>query len=83
MNYIFSKHAFDQLKNRNIEENLVKKIIKNPDKIIDYDDCIKIYQSKIKAGKTYLIRIFINTCKEPIVIITVYKTSKVEKYHES
>jgi len=33
--------------------------------------------------KIVLMRVFINTCKEPGVVITVYKTSKIEKYNES
>jgi len=27
-----------------------------------------------------LLRIFVNTCKEPNLIITAYKTSKIDKY---
>ena len=83
MKYIFSGHALEQSKNRNIPEGYINEVIENPGKIIDYDECIKIYQSLIKTDKAYLLRVFINTCKEPPVIITVYKTSKIEKYHES
>ncbi|MBN2481703.1 MAG: DUF4258 domain-containing protein [Bacteroidales bacterium] len=83
MIFVFSKHALEQIKNRNIPENSVRDIIENPDKIIDYDKCIKIYQSIYKTDRKFLMRVFINCCKEPMVIITVYKTSKIEKYHES
>jgi hypothetical protein len=83
MDYFFSRHALEQAKNRNILERFIKEVVENPGKIIDYDECIKIYQSIIKLEKPYLLRVFINTCKEPWLIITVYKTSKIEKYHES
>ena len=83
MNYIFSRHALEQAKIRNIPEKYICEVIENPGKIIVYDECIKIYQSLINIDKAYLLRVFINTCKEPLVIITVYKTSKIEKYHES
>jgi len=83
MNYVFSRHALEQLKIRNIQESIVEEIVENPEKIIDYDECIKIYQAIIKSEKSFLVRVFINTCKEPGVVITVYKTSKIEKYHES
>ena len=39
--------------------------------------------NNISIEKPYLLRVFVNTCKEPWLIITVYKTSKIEKYHES
>ena len=83
MNYIFSKHAIEQAKIRSIPDRFIKEVVENPSNIVDYDECIKIYQSMIKLEKPYLLRVFINTCKEPQVIITVYKTSKIEKYYES
>lgn len=82
MNYIISRHALEQLKNRNIPERCVQDVIENPEKVIEYDACIKIYQAKIRLEKTFLLRVFVNTCKEPEVVITVYKTTKIEKYHE-
>ena len=83
MNYIFSRHAIEQARIRNIPESFIKDVVENPERIIDHDEYIKIYQSLIKLEKPYLLRVFINTCKEPHVIITVYKTSKIDKYHES
>jgi len=65
MNYFFSRHALEQAKNRKISEKFIKEVVENPGKIIDYDECIKIYQSIIKLEKPYLLRVFINTCKEP------------------
>jgi len=53
MNFIFSKHALEQLKNRNIPESSVKEVVENPDKIIEYDECIKICQSIMKSEKLF------------------------------
>jgi hypothetical protein len=83
MNSIFSRHAIEQARIRNIPESFIRDVVENPERIIDHDECIMIYQSMIKLEKSYLLRVFINTCKEPNVIITVYKTSKIDKYHES
>ena len=43
-----------------------------------------VYQSKFVAenGKTYLIRAFINDDVEPMIIKSVYITSKINKYCE-
>jgi hypothetical protein len=49
---------------------------------MDQADGRKIYQSRMEMqpGKTYLIRIFIDPIEDPAVVVTVYRTSKIEKY---
>jgi hypothetical protein len=38
-------------------------------------------QKLIKEGNLkYLYRVFVNICKQPDLVITAYKTSKIEKY---
>lgn len=45
----------------------------------------KVFQSIITfAGKgDYLVRVFVNMDKQPPVVKSVYKTSKINKYYES
>ncbi len=78
MNFVFSKHALEQMELRGISKNVVEQIIENP-ALTKEEDGIKIYQSIID---NYLIRIFVNEIKDPKLIITVYKTSKIKKYNE-
>jgi hypothetical protein len=80
MNFVFSKHALEQMKLRNIPKNVVEKILSNPEQIKN-EQGKKVYQSIVENGK-YLIRIFVNHKKNPKLIITVYKTSKITKYYE-
>lgn len=77
----FSKHARERIKQREISENRVRNVINQPDSIIE-EGHRKIFQSVIESdsGKKYLYRVFINTNKNPNLIITVYRTSKIEKY---
>ena len=84
MKNIFSKHALEQMKLRGISKKIVEEILLHPEQIIS-ESGKKIYQSVISFEKdgNYLIRIFVNVKKKPPVIITVYKTSKISKYHES
>lgn len=84
MKYIFSQHALDQIKKRNIHKDIIEHILLKPDKIIEEPN-YTIYQAIIeekRTGKNYLYRIFVNTRKQPNLVITVYKTSKIDKYHE-
>lgn len=78
MNFEFSKHALEQMELRGIPKDTVKKILAHPEQIRDEED-EKVYQSIVD---NYLIRIFVNDKKNPKLIITVYKTSKIRKYYE-
>lgn len=82
MSFVFSKHALEQMKLRQISRSIVEEILEKPQQIIKENN-IWIYQSIVfKKRKNYLIRIFINHKKKPNVVITVYKTSKINKYNE-
>jgi hypothetical protein len=77
----FSKHSVNQMRLRSIYSKIVELIIQNPDSIITQDYKTKIYSKLlVEESKTYLYRVFVNENKTPPMIITVYKTSKIEKY---
>jgi hypothetical protein len=40
-----------------------------------------VFQSRIAAaGKTYLVRVFVDVDRNPAEVVTVYQTSRVAKY---
>ena len=42
-----------------------------------------VYQAKIdleEPPKTYILRVFVDIDRKPPEVVTVYKTSKIEKY---
>ena len=85
MHFKFSKHALMQMKRRGIKKELVEKIIHNPDNIIRQDKELRIYSKLVnelvnESSKNYLYRVFMNDLKEPKLVVTVYKTSKTQKY---
>lgn len=82
--FIFSKHSIEQMGNRNISKEIALKILEDPKEII-FENEQTIYQSIIPFdnGKEYLVRIIVNSMKNPKTVITVYKTSKLKKYYES
>ena len=86
MNLIFSKHAQEQMVRRGINQDVVLSVVSQPDHVIadDEDPAIVICQSLIKEnGQVFLLRVFVNKSKQPNVIVTLYKTTKISKYHES
>jgi len=81
MKFVFSKHALNRIKDRRITKKKVSVIINDPDTILKESDCKHIYQKVMKEeNKKYLFRVFINICEQPDLIITAYKTSKIDKY---
>jgi hypothetical protein len=81
MDIEFSRHSINQMKLRSIHSKIVELIIQNPDSIQAQDNKTKIYSKlMVEETKIYLYRVFVNETKTPPMIITVYKTSKIEKY---
>jgi hypothetical protein len=85
MGFVLSKHCKEQMQLRNISEKIVFKVLDAPDQIIKEDDSIMIYQSIIisENNENHLFRIFVNVSKQPNLVITVYQTSKIDKYYEN
>ncbi len=78
-----SKHARSQMEERGISEEMVLEIIASPGQTLPDGPEKLIYQS-IKFFKldnrNFLVRVFVNIIKQPNLVITVYRTSKIEKY---
>ncbi len=69
------------MERRGIKKDHIEKIIHNPDSITEQDKELRIYSKLVnESSKDYLYRVFINTLKEPKLVVTVYKTSKIQKY---
>lgn len=80
-----STHVKERALERGIGDEVIKAVLSAPDSIVD--DALgglnqKVYQALVDfPGKgTYLVRVFVNCGKQPNVVKTVYKTSKISKY---
>ena len=84
MTYQISQHAQKQMIVRGISTEIVDRILSGPDQTIEQDD-LMVFQGIIKDVREsrYLVRVFVNMDKTPPLVVTVYKTSKIEKYYES
>ena len=77
----FSNHAEERLWARGLSKDLVLEVLNNPDKIIELDSVLLIYQKiLVEPDKRYLYRVFVNRELDPKLIVTVYKTSKIDRY---
>lgn len=82
MEFAYSKHALEQMHIRGISKDTVSLIMANPLGIF-HNGQEKVYHGiTYTNNKRYLIRIFVNVSKQPPLIKTVYRTSKIDKYYE-
>jgi Domain of unknown function (DUF4258) len=85
MNYIFSSHALEEMEIRQIPQEIVAQILTEPQQIISQLPDRQIFQSIITmendgALKDYIVRVIVNIVKQPNVVVTVYRSSKISKY---
>lgn len=85
--YRLTDHARFEMARRQIEEADVARVLAAPEQIEELSWPRRVvYQARLALGdprKTYLLRVFIDVdCLLPAVV-TVYRTSKVDKYWRS
>jgi hypothetical protein len=81
MNFNLSDHAKEQIEDRDIPTEMVLEVVKNPEQKYNTEIDETVCQSKVIFGKqTYLLRVFVNFTKNPPIIISMYRTSKIKKY---
>lgn len=73
----FTKHALERMKIRGITKEEIIETINNPDKLTQDAQGNFIVQ---KVKKKSLLRVFYYTQKKSNMVITAYKTSKMDKY---
>ena len=77
----FSGHAKEQMEDRDIPIEMVLEVVEKPEQKYDQEIDETVCQSKMKFGeKVYLLRVFVNFSRNPPVIISVYRTSQIQKY---
>jgi hypothetical protein len=78
--YRLTNHAHEEAKRRNISLKMIDQILIAPNQVVDSQGGRKVYQSQVKIDdKLYLVRVVVEETN-PLTVITVYRTSKIEKY---
>jgi hypothetical protein len=80
-NYVVTEHAALEMQRRRIEEGLVQQVRRGPEQRYAVRPGRDVLQSRIAcAGKTYLLRVFVDIDREAAEVVTVYRTSRVANY---
>ena len=82
MNFRFSKHAESELVLRQIPRGFAEEVLRRPQQIVPERPPKKAYQSKLDfgGGSTFLLRVIVDDTVEPAMVVTLYRTSKIDKY---
>jgi SH3-like domain-containing protein len=84
MDFRLSRHAEWEMTRRGIPLALVQAVVNRPEqRLVDESGTDRwIHQSRLRFedGKIYLLRVVVAEGEEPPVIVTAYRTSKIEKY---
>jgi hypothetical protein len=84
MDFRLSRHAEWEMTRRGIPLALVQAVMHHPDqRLVDDSRTGRwIHQSRFpfEDGKMYLLRVVVAEDEQPPVVITAYRTSKIEKY---
>ena len=81
MNHRISAHARSELQRRGIPLDLLESVLSAPQQKVPELEGVICYQSRVAmGGKTYLLRAMVNETADPPIVVTVYRTSKIDKY---
>jgi SH3-like domain-containing protein len=84
MDFRLSRHAEWEMARRGIPLELVQVVMDGPEqRVVDESGTGRwIHQSRLRFedGKIYLLRAVVDDQEHPPVVVTVYRTSKIEKY---
>lgn len=81
MNFRCSKHAEREMARRGISRDIVEGVLAAPAQKVPEHAGILCYQSVVEIDrKPYLVRVMVNETASPPTVVTVYRTSKIEKY---
>ena len=76
-----SAHAVDEIRRRDLDRATVEAVAANPDQRVPAFGGRTACQSRVTEGdRVYLLRVIVDERVTPAVIVTAYRTSRIEKY---
>jgi len=81
--FVFTNHALTEMARREISQEDVRTVLASPKQMETVREGRAVYQAKLDMGeppKAYVLRVFVDIDRKPPYVVTVYRTSKIEKY---
>lgn len=78
---VLSAHARTEIARRGLPADQVSSALAHPDQVLMVrTGRVVLHKRYESAGREYLLRLFVDFDREPPVVVTLYRTSKIEKY---
>jgi len=80
---VLSEHARTQAARRGLSEDVVLGVARSPEQRLAVRPGREMRQSRIgvpEGGTLYLVRVVVDSGPEADTVVTVYRTSKIDKY---
>lgn len=81
--FVITAHAAMELERRGLSEEMIRRVLTNPEQGEDVRTGRIVLQSRVNMGqpaKEYLVRVFVDSDRRPAEVVTAYRTSKISKY---
>ena len=75
--FLFTEHALLQMSKRQLTELEVRQVLASPDEVLS------VREGRIVAHGmlgNYLLRVFMDVDRNPLDVVTAYRTSKIDRY---
>jgi hypothetical protein len=77
----FSDHARLEVVRRDIPYDVVEQVLSSPEQVVPEHGGLMARQSRVELeGKRYLVRAVVAEQPDAVVVVTVYRTSRIGKY---
>lgn len=82
MSFQLTQHARLEMERRRISEQIVRQVLDNPEQVVPEREGLAAYQSRVATEDRgdMLVRVIVEERANPRRVVTVYRTSKIEKY---
>ncbi len=80
----FSDHVRLEIVRRDIPFEIVERVLNNPEQSVSEHGGLVAQQSRIELeGKQYLVRVIVAERPDATVVVTAYRTSRINRYWRS
>jgi hypothetical protein len=84
--FVISAHVRSEMERRGITEEIVQQVVASAEQRVRVSERRIVLHSRVlmeAPPKMYLIRVVIDVDRRPAEVVTVYRTTKVDKYWRS
>ena len=81
----WTQHAQRELGRREVDQSEAESAVREPDSVVPAQPPRKIFQKAYSdgiLGREMLVRVVVEETESELVVVTLYKTSKLRKYSE-